>query len=443
MKPYPAYKDSGIEWIGEIPEHWDTGKLKYGLTRNDGGAWGSDFDDDGVIVLRSTEIKLDGSWNIDEPARRALTETEIDKTKLKKGDLLITKSSGSEKHIGKTALVNEDIENINACFSNFMQRIRPDNGRSSRYLHYFLNSNLAREQYNYLSQTTTGLANLSAEIISDIQIPFLSLLEQKAIVDFLDRKTSQIGILIEKKRKQIDLLKEQRQAVINQAVTKGLDPDVEMKDSGIDWLGKIPKHWEVVKLKYLGEAILGLTYSPDDIVQDGTKGLLVLRASNIQNGKLSLEDNVYVNKAVPNKLITQIGDILICSRSGSRKLIGKNICIDDNIDNCTFGVFMTIFRTEYWRYLSKVFNSLIFTSQAGLYLTSTINQLTVDTLNSLIIAIPPTFDEQQIIVDFLDEKTALIDNSIDKAQNQIELLQEYRTALISEAVTRKIDVREK
>jgi len=251
-----------------------------------------------------------------------------------------------------------------------------------------------------------------------------------------------IDELISKKRRQIELLTEQRQAVINQAVTKGLDPNVEMKDSGIEWLGKIPKHWEAVRLKFLGEVILGLTYSPNDIVQDETEGVLVLRASNIQNRRLCLEDNVYVKTAIPEKLITRSGDILICSRSGSRKLIGKSISIDQRIEGCTFGAFMTIFRSEHSQFLQHVFNSSIFTSQAGLYLTSTINQLTVSTLNNFVIAIPPTSEEQQVIAGFLEDRNEEIDSGISKADRQIQLLQEYRTALISEAVTGKIDVRE-
>ena len=223
MKRYPTYKDSGVEWIGEIPEHWNAGKLRYGITKNDGGAWGDDFDDNGVIVLRSTEITLDGNWKIEEPARRLLTETEIEKTKLQKGDLLITKSSGSEKHIGKTAVVTEEVESLSACFSNFMQRIRPHQNQDSRYLHYILNSNLAREQYNYLSQTTTGLANLSAEIIGNIQIPFLPFPEQQSISDYLNQKTNEIDNLIGKYEKAIELLKEYRTTLISEVVTGKMD----------------------------------------------------------------------------------------------------------------------------------------------------------------------------------------------------------------------------
>lgn len=211
------------------------------------------------------------------------------------------------------------------------------------------------------------------------------------------------------------------------------------KDSGIEWIGEIPEHWDIVKLKYLGEVILGLTYSPEDVVQDEKEGILVLRASNIQDGKLLLEDNVYVKKEIPNKLITKFGDILICSRSGSRNLIGKNICIDDNIKDCSFGAFMTIFRSDFWQYLSKVFNSMIFTSQAGLYLTSTINQLTTDTLNNLVITIPSLSREQQVIADFLDHKTSQIDTLIDKKKRQIELLKEQRQAVINQAVTKGLD----
>jgi len=129
----------------------------------------------------------------------------------------------------------------------------------------------------------------------------------------------------------------------------------EYKDSGLEWLGEIPSHWKVKKLKYLGEAIIGLTYSPDDVV-DESEGTLVLRSSNIQNKKLAFEDNVYVRKEIPEKLRTQKNDILICARNGSRALIGKNALIDESAEGVSFGAFMSIFRSEYNSYLSTVFN---------------------------------------------------------------------------------------
>lgn len=208
----------------------------------------------------------------------------------------------------------------------------------------------------------------------------------------------------------------------------------EYKDSGLEWLGSIPSHWEVKKLKYLGEAIIGLTYSPDDVVDEG-EGTLVLRSSNIQNKKLAFDDNVYVNKEIPEKLRTKKNDILICARNGSRALIGKNALIDESAEGVSFGAFMSIFRSKYNNYLSKVFNSALFEYQSGTFLTATINQLTTGNLNSFEVPLPP-LEERELIANFLDHETAKIDTLIAKQEKLIELLKEKRQAVISHAVTK-------
>jgi type I restriction enzyme, S subunit len=207
------------------------------------------------------------------------------------------------------------------------------------------------------------------------------------------------------------------------------------KDSGVEWLGEVPGHWVVKKLGFIGEAIIGLTYSPDDVVDEG---LLVLRSSNVQEGKISLHDNVFVNKLVNQKLIVREGDILICSRNGSRDLIGKNALIDKDSEGMTFGAFMTIYRSQMNKFLFCVFNSYIFSAQAGSFMTSTVNQLTTGNLNSFLVPVPPS-DEQAKIAHFLDRETTRIDALIAEQQRLIELLKEKRQAVISHAVTKGID----
>lgn len=212
------------------------------------------------------------------------------------------------------------------------------------------------------------------------------------------------------------------------------------KDSGIQWIGKIPSHWEVNKLKYIGNAIGGLTYSPNDVVEDDSKGVLVLRSSNIQNGKLSLADNVYVNLDISAKQTLRKGDILICSRNGSQHLIGKNICIDERTEGNTFGAFMMIFRSDNYKFLNHFFNSPIFSSQSGLFLSATINQLTSSTLNNFYLALPSSIEEQTAIADYLDQKITQIDDLIAKKERLIQLLEEERTAIINQAVTKGLDL---
>ncbi|ELR8726606.1 restriction endonuclease subunit S [Vibrio vulnificus] len=212
----------------------------------------------------------------------------------------------------------------------------------------------------------------------------------------------------------------------------------EYKETHLEWLREIPNHWEIKRLKYLGEAIIGLTYSPDDVVDSEDEGTLVLRSSNVQNKALAFNDNVFVNKPIPDHLKTRKGDILICARNGSRALIGKNAQIDERAEGMTFGAFMSVFRSPYNDYLSKVFNSALFEYQSGTFLTATINQLTTANLNSFEVPLPPE-SERQTIANFLDHETAKIDTLIEKQQQLIKLLKEKRQAVISHAVTKGLN----
>jgi type I restriction enzyme S subunit len=439
-RAYSEYKDSGVDWLGYIPEHWFVAPLKWQIERNDGGVWGNDPDGiDDTIVLRSTEQTVDGNWKLDDPAPRKINANEKAFALLKTGDLLVTKSSGSSIHIGKTTLVSIEIEAMECCYSNFMQRIRTKSSLMPKLAWYVMNNNLARKQFDFLSNTTTGLANLNGTMMGQILLTVPKVEEQRRIIAFLDHETAKIDTLIEKQQQLIQLLKEKRQAVISHAVTKGLNPNAPMCDSGIEWLGEVPEHWSIKKLKYLGVARNGLTYAPNDIVEQG-EGVLVLRSSNVQNMKITFDDNVFVNKHIQERMITKVNDILICSRNGSRALIGKNALIDDDSAGLSYGAFMMIYRSEINPYLLYVFNSALFSFQSGTFLTSTINQLTVENIDGFEVPVPPN-EEREEIIGYLKNKTKKIDDLIAKAESAVVFIQERRTALISAAVTGKIDVR--
>ena len=210
-----------------------------------------------------------------------------------------------------------------------------------------------------------------------------------------------------------------------------------MKDSRIEWIGEIPKEWKIVKMKYLGKCRNGLTYSPDNVVSEN--GTLVLRSSNIKNGKLDFTDNVYVNLTTKDELLVQSGDILICSRNGSRALIGKNTLIPENL-SATFGAFMMIFRCKSSKYVQMILSSEIFTYYLGTFLTSTINQLTADNFNNMEVVYCTDEQEQQEIVTYLDEKCTEIDNIILKKTELLAELEKYKKSLIYEYVTGKKEV---
>lgn len=208
------------------------------------------------------------------------------------------------------------------------------------------------------------------------------------------------------------------------------------KDTGIEWIGEIPIHWESTKLKFRGESLIGIIYSPDNVVNIG-EGILVLRSSNIQDGKLTFEDCVYVNKKVQLKHLTKEGDILLCARNGSAHLVGKAAFIEKENEGVTFGAFMSIVRSDLEKYLFYFFNSQIFKAQTGLFSTSTINQLTSDTLNNMFISFPRDEKEQTAIANYLDRKTAQIDELIADKKRLLKLYEEEKTAIINELVTGK------
>jgi len=209
------------------------------------------------------------------------------------------------------------------------------------------------------------------------------------------------------------------------------------KASSVPLLGDVPEHWNATKLKHLGQAQIGLTYDPAEIV-DETEGTLVLRSSNVQKGRVVFVDNVFVRTSIPSRLVTRLGDILICSRNGSRGLIGKNAMIGPDAAGLTFGAFMTVFRSDLNRFLFWVFNSQIFELQSASFLTATINQLTVGNLNGFDLVLP-TPDERAQIASFLDRETLKIDRLVGEQQRLIELLKEKRQAIIAHAVTKGLN----
>lgn len=435
MKQYDSYKDSGEPWLGDVPSCWESWKISHAFTKVGSGTTPESgnprYHKNGTINWLNTGDLNNGILH--SCAKKITPEALEDYSSLKlypKGSLVIAMYGAT---IGKTSLLDFETTTNQACCV-FSESDEID----IKFLQHWFNGN--KEHIINLA-VGGGQPNISQDILKGLRIYCPTKEEQTQIANYLDHKTTQIDDLISKKEKLIELLKEERTAIINQAVTKGLNPDVPMKDSGIDWLGEIPEHWEVTRLKFLGDAIGGVTYSPNDIAEDDS-GTLILRSSNIQNGKLSLLDNVYVNLKIKEEQLLRKGDILICSRNGSRRLIGKNITIDNRMEGESFGAFMMIFRSQKWNFLSKFFNSQIFSSQSGLYLTSTINQLTSTVLKNMFIAVPPDDDEINTIVKYLDKRCFEIDKTIKILKKEITLLKEYKVTLISEVVTGKVDVRD-
>ncbi|WP_158287687.1 restriction endonuclease subunit S [Falsiroseomonas bella] len=439
---YPGYRESGVDWIGAVPAHWNVTPLKGLIERNDGGVWGSD--PDGVkdtVVLRSTEQTVDGRWRIEDPAVRKLTADEIEATLLIEGDLLLTKSSGSSLHIGKTTLVDRRVAALRCCYSNFMQRIRLNSSLLPELAWYVLNSDLARIQFDFLSNSTTGLANLNGTIIGRVIVPVPPLDEQRDIADFLGRECSKIDTLIAEQERLVALLDEKRQAVISQAVTRGLNHDVPMKDLGIEWLGAIPAHWELTRLKhFVGGLTVGVVVTPTKYYADD--GVPALRSLNVREMRLVDENLVFFRPdahAELQKSALRIDD-LVAVRTGKP---GTTAVVGPDFDgaNCIDLIIIRKSSAFSSRFLAYAMNSETCRVQYELGAEGAIHtHFNVETASNLKIALPPRA-EQNEITEYLDQTCGELDSLREEAERAISLLRERRAALISAAVTGKIDVR--
>lgn len=428
-KAYPEYKDSGVEWLGEVPSHWEILSAKRMFQSVRTPAYKNDEQ-----LAASQKYGV-----IPQSLMMQLNDSKV---------MLALKGTESFRHVEANNFVISlrsfeggiEYSQYTGCVSPAYTVLKNSKSISYSYYRYLLKCSPFIAALQSSTDSLRDGKSINYEQFSALSLPISSVQEQNVIATFLDHETAKIDNLIEKQQQLIELLKEKRQAVISHAVTKGLNPDVPMKDSGVEWLGEIPSHWEMKRLAYIGSARNGLTYSPENIT-DQESGVLVLRSSNIQNSSLCFDDNVYVDSIIPEQFLVKENDLLICSRNGSRNLIGKNALISKDAEGMAFGAFMAIFRSQINTYIFWVLNSPLFDYQSGSFLTSTINQLTIGNLNSMEIPVP-TLEEQKEIARYLSRKNDDFIALINKVKNSIALLQERRTALISAAVTGKIDVRD-
>jgi type I restriction enzyme S subunit len=364
---------------------------------------------------------------------------------LEKGDLLLEKSGGGDlQPVGAVMLYDHGVE---AVCSNFIARMTIAPDWNSRFLVY-LHAHLYAGRVNTKSiKQTTGIQNIDSMAYLNERVVYPTPPEQRAIAAFLDRKTTHIDAIIAKKERQVELFQEKRAALISHAVTKGLDPTVPMKDSGIEWLGEIPKRWKLVRLKHTGRIIGGFAFKSGDFLANGE--VRVIKISNIQHMAIDLENLSYL----PESYFTEYeyysatdGDLIFAL---TRPIISTGIKasivrIDERekiLINQRTGIFKPSKRiiTKFMYYLV---NSNYFVKDFSLRVRAT-NQpnISTDDIAEITIALP-SLDEQERIVEHLDHQILRLDTLVAKARSSIETLREYRTALISAAVTGKIDVRE-
>ena len=425
--PYPEYKDSRIEWLGAIPAHWGTKRLKFLAP-----ARTSKLDtkpDDAVYV---------GLEHVQSWTGRLLLGNQPDSV-----DSVVSSFVGGDVLFGKlrpylAKVARPDFDGV--CTSEILP-LRPAFGCLQSYMMYCL---LNAPYIRWLDSLTYGakMPRVSPDQIGGSHAALPPLSEQRAIADFLDREIAKIDALVSRKERLIELLQEKRTALITRAVTRGLDPNVPMKDSGVAWLDEIPAHWEAKRLKHLTPGTtVGIVVTPSKYYVD--EGIPCLRSLNVSRGAIDMENLVFISEhanELHRKSKIFAGDVVVVrtGQAGTAAVVPKELdganCIDLLIVRCS-GQILSQFVCYYLNSCNAISQATELSVGAiqAHYNTATLARLVVPKI---------TMDEQGRIVAYLDAATREIDRLIGKIRQATDHLNEFRTALISSAVTGKIDVRE-
>lgn len=446
MKAYPEYKPSGIDWLDKIPSHWDSMPLKYTVKNQE-----TDFIDGDWIespFITETGVRYLTSGNVGpgfykEQGNGFISNETFDKLnciEVLPGDLLISRLN---EPIARTCEVPELGYKIVTCVDNVIYRPISDIF-SRRFMMYQLNSEPFWFNASGLSSGAT-MKRISRSKLGNIKVIVPPLKEQEVIAAYLDDVTGKVDALIAEKQTQVKNLRAYRTSLITDTVTHGLNPDAPLRHSGIDWLGDIPQHWEMSALKYLTSKI-GSGITPrggSEVYLD--KGVLFIRSQNVYPDGLHLDDPKYISESIDESMSnTRVytGDILLNITGAS---IGRccvyTVTESANVNQhvCIIRPLCNLIKNQF---LSYVLNSKIGQDQIALFQTGGNREgLNFEQLKNFAIPLPPR-SEQQAIAEFLDDKTEKIDALIDELNKQLDELAEYRQAVISEAVTGKVDVRD-
>ncbi|WP_029461227.1 restriction endonuclease subunit S [Solidesulfovibrio alcoholivorans] len=453
---YPKYKDSGVAWLGEVPEHWEVKRLKNLLVDGDGikiGPFGSalrleEMVDVGVKVYGQENI-INNDFDIGHRRISIDKHKEMLAYNVRHGDILVTMMGTS----GKCKAVPENAEP--GIIDSHLLRLRIVGAVCKEFLVMLIDqSSIVQNQINFMGQGSI-MQGINSAIVKELVISFPPLPEQRAIAAFLDAQTSNLDTLIAKKRELIDKLKEKRAALITRTVTRGLPPDAataagldphpKMKDSGVEWLGEVPEHWEVAVLRRFIRFITSGSRGWAEYYADD--GDIFVRIGNLTRHsiRVDLTDIQYVDPpqgAEGERTRIEIGDLLfsITAYLGSVSVATIDVAggyINQHIALVRIG--MDEMMPEYVAY-----STLADFGQAqlnGQGYGGTKIQLSLDDVKSLWVPVPP-LPEQRAIAAYLDRETAAIDVLVAKVETAIDRLQEYRAALITAAVTGQIDIRE-
>ena len=435
---YPEYKDSGVEWLDKIPNHWNKASLKMYCHVTDGSHHSPTIQSSGEPFVSVTDVGVN-TINFEDCKR--ISQDDFmrlvhEGCKPKAGELLLTKDGA----IGRAVVVKETYPEFVILSS--LGLLSPSNELMNYYLFYYLISGINIDQMNSLIHGS-ALRRMTISKIDNLIITLPSLVEQAQITNFLDHETAKIDTLIAKQQLLIELLKEKRQAVISHAVTKGLNPNAPMRDSGVEWLSEVPEHWEIVPLKYLCKFSGGGTPSKENLSYWTGGDIPWVSPKDMKSFWLSDTQDKLTEKAVKESStnFVESGALLMVVRSG---ILQRTIPIAINTVRVTLNQDMKALRfnsqmnVEYSaNYILGYQDSLLLEwSKEG----TTVESIEHEYLSSSLFPVPP-IEEQEKINESIKERMDVFQSLEDYAIRGIALMQERRTALISAAVTGKIDVR--
>tara|TARA_A100000171_G_scaffold49749_1_gene59488 strand:- start:15 stop:1364 length:1350 start_codon:yes stop_codon:yes gene_type:complete len=429
-----------VAWLGDLPAHWAVFSLKRTVEGCKNGIWGNESDgENDIAVIRVADFNRNSlRVDLEKLTYRSISSKEYEPRALLSGDLLIEKSGGGEKTlVGCVVLFSH---NFTAVTSNFVSRMRPLENFDSNFLCFCFNT-LYQGRVNYPAiKQTTGIQNLDSEVYLQEQFCFPPPLEQTQIARFLDHETAKIDALIEQQQRLIELLKEKRQAVISHAVTKGLDPTVPMKDSGVEWLGEVPAHWSVLPFKY----VTILNPPKSEFAGDKSTVCSFLPMEKLKTDQIRLDEIRPIEDVYDGYTYFREGDVLFSKVTPCFE--NRNTAVASSLVNgIGFGSSeINVLRPTgvsgrflFYRILEDMLVNYWASEMTG---AGGLKRVPTSVVQNFILAIPGD-DEQRNIATYLDGKVDQFDKMIAEANGAVELLREHRSALISSAVTGKIDVR--
>lgn len=433
-------KPSGIDWIGDVPENWYMIKLKYFSYLKGRIGWqgltADEFIDEGPYLITGTDfengrIQFDRSYHISDERYNQAPEIQ-----LKVGDLLVTKDGT----VGKMAYV--DTLPGKASLNSHLLLIRPlENKFDNRFLFWLMSSSVFNGYTEY-AQDGTVMSSLSQEKIGNFIAYFPEITEQQAVADFLDKECAQIDSIAADLEKQIALLQQYKKSLITETVTKGLDKSVPMKDSGVEWIGKIPEHWDVEPIKYrvtFHNGDRGENYPSKSELQ--SEGIPFINAGHLEGDGLNMDNMDYISEEkyrTMGGVKLRPGDILYCLRGS----VGKNAIVDMNQGTVASSLVAIRSVRILAEYLCYCLNSHIEEVQRYLWDNGTAQpNLSADNLGKYKFCIPPV-EEQKAIVKYLNNIYSQIDNLVIGKKKQLSTIQQHKKSLIYEYVTGKKRVKE-